>query len=84
MPPDLPESLAICASLVHMHQPRTPASNAYIWKTISAEGQRLYSEVCATFHAYPPLEDLSSLQVISIAALLHPFLNLVTIVFHYL
>ena len=36
-PSQLPESLAICTSLVHMFYTKTPASAAYIWRAISLE-----------------------------------------------
>lgn len=61
-PSELPEYLAICASLVHMYQSRIPASIAYIWKTIAAEQGRLYSE----FNGYGKWKLLSAIQAVTI------------------
>ena len=41
----LPEILAICASLVGMFYSRTPANQDFVWKSIYAEGQRLWDNV---------------------------------------
>ena len=42
----LPESLAICSSIVQMFLTKTSESHAFIWGTIHLEQQRLYKEVC--------------------------------------
>jgi len=42
----LPEPLAVCSSIVQMFLTKTGESNAFIWRTIRSEQQRLYKEVC--------------------------------------
>lgn len=44
-----PTPLANCASLVHMHRNMSSASSPFVWRTIFAEAQRLYTEVCPQF-----------------------------------
>lgn len=41
----LPETLAICANLLHMFHNRTPASSRFAWETIHNHQKRLHSEV---------------------------------------
>lgn len=41
----LPEPLAICSSIVQMFLTKRRESNAFIWRTIRLEQQRLYKEV---------------------------------------
>jgi hypothetical protein len=61
-PPEVLECLAICTSLVHMYQSRTSANIAYIWKTIAAGQERLYSE----YTGYDKWKLLSALQAVTI------------------
>ena len=42
----LPESLAICSSIVQMSVTKMRESHAFVWKTIRLEQERLYRKVC--------------------------------------
>lgn len=41
----LPESLAICANLLHLFYKATPQSHSFVWRSINAEQKRLKSDV---------------------------------------
>lgn len=48
----LPEPLAICASITHMFQNKTPRSTPFVIKTILSKQQKLYTEVSAFISDY--------------------------------
>ncbi|KAH8700135.1 hypothetical protein BGW36DRAFT_373498 [Talaromyces proteolyticus] len=62
----LPESLAICASLVQMFFTKTSTSTAFVWRTINAEHRRMYNE----HWGYDAYTLLSALQASAIYTLL--------------
>jgi hypothetical protein len=43
---DAPEPMANCMSIAQIFASRTPENNAFVWRTIRAEQQRLVDEVC--------------------------------------
>ena len=57
----LPESLAICSSIVQMSLTKTHESHAFLWRTIRLEQERLYSKVCTPHR--PCLEEKAEFRM---------------------
>lgn len=61
----VPEPLAVCSSIVQMFLTKTSESNAFVWRTVRSEQQRLYKEVCILRLCDPRRTLKSGYQIIS-------------------